>query len=236
VTPTGPSANDTVASLNSSIVEDPRTLSHNTTVDPDQDFDAINSSVSQQINAYAADQAAIAAEYEECTEEDRIRAEICGDENAAEIVNRSIQDEYRTEDVHSRSVHDAVNESVHFNSEASSESDSVRSSVNSSYEAPQIDFSELNHIQRNVLEVFKARPHRNTSSEDAFARYIRTLAPAFTMEQVRVFLATTEEADIKAAVEFLESSKYLERFERDNAVYYREQFDRSVRQAVLASH
>lgn len=139
VTPTGPSANDTVASLNSSIVEDPRTLSHNTTVDPDQDFDAINSSVSQQINAYAADQAAIAAEYEECTEEDRIRAEICGDENAAEIVNRSIQDEYRTEDVHSRSVHDAVNESVHFNSEASSESDSVRSTSKSMDKITSVD-------------------------------------------------------------------------------------------------
>jgi hypothetical protein len=139
VTPTGPSANDTVASLNSSIVEDPRTLSHNTTVDPDQDFDAINSSVSQQINAYTADQAAIAAEYEECTEEDRIRAEICGDENAAEIVNRSIQDEYRTEDVHSRSVHDAVNESVHFNSEASSESDSVRSTSKSIDRVTSVD-------------------------------------------------------------------------------------------------
>ncbi len=128
VTPTGPSTNDTVASLNSSIAEDPRTLSHNTTVDPDPDFDAINSSVSQQVNAIAADQAAIAAEYEECTEEDRIRAEICGDENAAEIVNRSMHEEERVvEDVHNRSVHEVVNESVHYNSEASSESDSVRS-------------------------------------------------------------------------------------------------------------
>ena len=109
---TGQSANDTVASLNSSIVEDPRTLSHNTTVDPEQDFDAINNSVSQQVNAFAAEQIATATEYDECTEEDRIRAEICGDENAADIVNKSRTEEKVFEYDTNNALQDNLNESV----------------------------------------------------------------------------------------------------------------------------